>query len=254
VSDWTTTVLLPDTQIPYHDPKMLRALFRFIGDTQPDRVVHVGDFLDAPEPSRWNKGAAGEYKGTLQKSLDVASGLLADLRAVYDGPVVLKLGNHDRRIQDYVRRYAPALDCLRNLEFEELINADRHGVEVVHGLYEVAPGWLVAHGDEGSLSRIAGNTAAGLATKFGKSVVCGHTHRAGLVPVATGYNGNVRSRWGLEVGHAMDVKQAGYLKGGSANWQQAFGILRVKGRTVLPELVPVVDRRFVVDGAVYEWK
>lgn len=254
MSDWTTTVLLPDTQIPYHDPRFLRALFRFIGDSQPDRVVHVGDFLDAPEPSRWNKGAAGEYAGTLQKSLDTASGLLGELRAVYSGPVVLKLGNHDRRIQDYVKRYAPALGPLRALEFEALIEAEKHSVEVVHDVYEVAPGWLVAHGDEGSLSRIAGNTAAGLTTKFGASVACGHTHRAGLVPVTTGYNGRVQSRFGLEVGHAMDVRKAGYLKGGSANWQQAFGILRVKGRTVLPELVPVVDRRFVVDGAVYEWK
>jgi UDP-2,3-diacylglucosamine pyrophosphatase LpxH len=254
VNDWTTIALLPDSQVPYHDPKFMRALIRFVGDSQPDKVVHVGDFLDAPEPSRWNKGAAGEYAGTLQDSLDKASGLLGELRAVYGGPVVLKMGNHDRRIQDYVRRYAPALGSLRNLEFEELIQADAHSVEVVHGLYDVAPGWIVAHGDEGSLSRIAGATAAGLATKFGKSVVCGHTHRAGLIPASTGYNGNVRSRWGLEVGHAMNVRQADYLKGGSANWQQAFGILRVKGRTVLPELVPVVDRRFVVDGAVYEWK
>jgi UDP-2,3-diacylglucosamine pyrophosphatase LpxH len=249
-----TIVLLPDFQVPFEDRKFVKALLRFVGDSQPDKVVHVGDFLDAPEPSRWNKGAAGEYSNTLQKSLDQASGLLGELRAVYGGPVVLKMGNHDRRIQDYVRRYAPALGSLRALEFEDLINADEHFVEVVHGLYDVAPGWIVAHGDEGSLSRSAGGTAAGLAAKFGVSVACGHTHRAGLVPAATGYNGNVRSRWGLEVGHAMDVKQAGYLKGGAANWQQAFGILRVKGRTVLPELVPVVDKRFVVDGAVYEWK
>lgn len=254
MNDWTTTVLLPDTQIPYHDPKMLRALFRFIGDSQPDRVVHVGDFLDAPEPSRWNKGAAGEYAGTLQKSLNTAASVLSELRAAYDGPVVLKLGNHDRRIQDYVKRYAPALEPLEALEFENLIKADRFDVEVVHGLYEVAPGWVVAHGDEGSLSRIAGNTAAGLAVKFGTSVACGHTHRAGLVPIGTGYNGRVQSRFGLEVGHAMDVRKAGYLKGGSANWQQAFGILKTQGRTTIPHLVTVVDRRFVVDGAVYEWK
>jgi UDP-2,3-diacylglucosamine pyrophosphatase LpxH len=254
VNDWTTTVLLPDFQVPYHDPKMVKALIRFIGDTQPDRVVHVGDFLDAPEPSRWNKGAAGEYAGTLQASLDKATAILDELQAVFSGPKVLKKGNHDRRIEEYVKRYAPALGPLRALEFESLIEAEKYGIEVVDGLYEVAPGWIVAHGDEGSLSRSAGGTAAGLANKFGVSVACGHTHRAGLVPVATGYNGRVRSRWGLEVGHAMDVKQAGYLKGGSANWQQAFGILRVKGRTVLPELVPVVDKRFVVDGAVYEWK
>jgi UDP-2,3-diacylglucosamine pyrophosphatase LpxH len=255
LSKWQTIVCLPDFQVPYHDPKFIRAMFRFIADAQPDKVVHVGDFLDAPEPSRWSKGAAGEYAGTLQKSLDTAFDVLIDLRAAFpSGPVVLKMGNHDRRISDYVKRYAPALGPLRALDFERLIHAGGLGVEISHGVHEVAPGWLVAHGDEGSLSRIAGNTAAGLAQKFGKSVVCGHTHRAGLVPHSTGYNGKNRSLWGLEVGHAMDVKRAGYLKAGSANWQQAFGILRTNGRTTIPELVTVVDRRFSVEGAVYEWK
>lgn len=254
MNDWTTTVLLPDTQIPYHAPGFLKALFRYIGDSQPDKVVHVGDFLDAPEPSRWSKGAAGEYAGTLQKSLDTAFDVLADLRALYQGPLVLKMGNHDRRIQDYVTRYAPALGPLRALDFGKLIQADVLGVEIVQGMYEVAPGWLVAHGDEGSLSQIAGGTAASLARKFGMSIACGHTHRAGLIPMGTGYNGKVTPRFGMEVGHAMDIKQAGYLKGGSANWQQGFGILRVRGRETHPQLVTVVGKRFVVDGAVYEWK
>jgi UDP-2,3-diacylglucosamine pyrophosphatase LpxH len=254
LSYWKTVVCVPDTQIPYQDTKFLKALWRFVADSQPDKVVHVGDFLDSPEPSRWSKGAAGEYAGTLQKSLDQAANVLADLRAVYGGPVVLKMGNHDRRIADYVKRYAPALAPLEALRFESLIQADAHGVEVVHGVYEVAPGWIVAHGDEGTLSRIAGGTAAGLAAKFGASVVCGHTHRAGLIPHSTGYNGKSRSLWGMEVGNAMNIKGAGYLKAGSANWQQAFGLLRTNGKTTIPELVPVVDRRFTVDGATYEWK
>lgn len=254
MSIWKTTICVPDTQIPYQDTRFLRELWRFISDSQPDAVVHVGDFLDAPEPSRWNKGAAGEFAPTLQKSLDQAHRLLVDLRAVYDGPVTLKMGNHDRRIADYVKRYAPALAPLRALEFESLIRADETNVTVAHGVVEIAPGWVVAHGDEGSLSRIAGQTAAGLAQKFGKSVVCGHTHRAGLVPHSTGYNGKSWTLFGMEVGHAMDIRKAGYLKAGAANWQQSFGILRTNGKTTIPELVPVVDKRFTVDGVTYEWK
>lgn len=254
MSTWKTILILPDYQVPYHDVKLVRTLTRLAGDLQPDKVVHVGDFLDSPEPSRWNKGAAGEYAGTLQKSLDQANDVLIDLRVAYSGPIVLKMGNHDRRIQDYVRRYAPALAPLRALDFGRLVGADRLDVEIVNGLYDAAPGWLVAHGDEGSLSRYAGGTAAGLAQKFGKSIVCGHTHRAGLIPHSSGYNGRVATRFGMEVGHAMDVKQAGYLKGGSANWQQAFGVLRTNGKTTIPTLVPVIDRRFSLDGTVYDVK
>lgn len=252
---WETIVCLPDFQVPYHDPKLIRAMFRLISDVQPSKVIHVGDFLDSPEPSRWSRGAAGEYAGTLQKSLDTAFDVLADLRAAFpSGPVVLKMGNHDRRISDYVTKYAPALGPLRALEFERLIHADALGVEVSHGLYDVAPGWLVAHGDEGTLSRIAGGTAAGLAAKFGRSVVCGHTHRAGLIPKSTGYNGKTYPVFGMEVGHAMDIKRAGYLKGGAADWQQAIGVLHTNGRTTIPALIPVVDRKFAFDGTVYEAK
>jgi predicted phosphodiesterase len=47
--------------------------------------------------------------------------------------------------------------------------------------YEI-PGtnWVMAHGDEGNISQHAGITALNLAKKWGKSVLCGHTHRLGM--------------------------------------------------------------------------
>jgi hypothetical protein len=45
----------------------------------------------------------------------------------------------------------------------------------------------------------------------------------------------------MEVGHMMDMKKAGYLRAGSANWQQAFGVIEVDGRNVRPSLVPIVN-------------
>jgi UDP-2,3-diacylglucosamine pyrophosphatase LpxH len=38
----------------------------------------------------------------------------------------------------------------------------------------------MGHGDEGRLYNHAGQTALGLATRTGKNVVCGHTHRQGI--------------------------------------------------------------------------
>ena len=55
----------------------------------------------------------------------------------------------------------------------------------------------------------------------------------------------------MEVGHAMDVKRAGYLGDGAANWQQAVGILHVSGSRVQPQLIPVTGGRFIVDGREY---
>ena len=54
-------VVLSDLQIPYQDNKAVDATLDFIRYYKPDQLWCVGDELDAPEPSRWNKGMAGEY-------------------------------------------------------------------------------------------------------------------------------------------------------------------------------------------------
>ena len=56
-------VIIPDTQMPYDDRKALKAMVRFIGDYQPDEVIHIGDLMDFPQPSRWNKDTAGQAEG-----------------------------------------------------------------------------------------------------------------------------------------------------------------------------------------------
>ena len=60
-------VVLSDIQAPYHDARLVTNIQRFVKDYKPDELYCVGDEADAPEPSRWTKGRAGEYAGTLQK-------------------------------------------------------------------------------------------------------------------------------------------------------------------------------------------
>jgi hypothetical protein len=59
--------------------------------------------------------------------------------------------------------------------------------------------------------------------------------------------------YGFEVGNIMDLKQATYLKGGSANWQSGFGILYIDKGKVTPVPVPMIGNSFVVEGKVYKW-
>jgi hypothetical protein len=47
----------------------------------------------------------------------------------------------------------------------------------------------MGHGDEGRLYNHAGQTALGLATRTGKNVVCGHTHRQGISSASHGFAG-----------------------------------------------------------------
>jgi predicted phosphodiesterase len=250
-------VIISDTQMPYEDRKAVKALIRFIADYQPDELVHIGDIVDYPQPSRWNKDSRGEFEGSIYADSDYTKKhLLEPIRDVYDGPFKAHKGNHDERPEDYLRKYAPALAESNAFGVDKLLDFDGFGIELLPSFYRFAPGWTMTHGHKGmiSLSRIAGNTALNAAKKFGDSVIMGHTHRLGIGSHSTGYDGEVKTLTGFEVGHLMNPKLASaqYLKGGTANWQQGFGLANVDGRHVHASAVPILGRKFIVDGTTYQ--
>ena len=188
--------------------------------------------------------------------MNASKNILAGIRDVFDGKFSIVRSNHDDRLELYIQACAPGLSTIDALRIENLAGFNEYEVDFVRDeVVELALGWVMAHGDEGSLSPSAGKTAFGLAkNKFGVSTVCGHTHRAGMTSESTGYNGKIRNTLtGLEVGHFMDLTKADYLKkkGVAANWQQAFGILEVYGDKVYPRLVTVDSGNFSVDGQLY---
>lgn len=248
-------IVLPDMQIPYHDKKVVRAMQQFVAEYEPDKLLCVGDEADSPEPSRWNKGSAGEFAGTLQKGLDDTAAIMKGFKeAIGDKEFHVMRSNHGDRIENYVNRYAPALASLRDLEYSKLLGYRENEITYHDKIWSFAPGWVLAHGDEGNLIKTAGGTALSLARKTGSSVVCGHTHRLGIQHEHSGFNGKIQNRlFGVEVGHFMDLSKASYLNTGSANWQQGFSILYIDKGKVTPSVVPVSGRSFIVEGQKYEW-
>lgn len=247
-------IVLADLQVPYQDPDYVRVMAKFVkaqrtsGKYRRVEVGQIGDLMDQPEPGRWNKGAAGEYAGTFW------SGVRETRRIVelfqFDW---IKVGNHDRRVEDYINQYAPALggdDSEWNLD--SLLKLPRK--TVLHRKpFEVAPGWIAAHGDEGGSSQVAGRTAFGLTPRWDKSVICGHTHRAGTVSHTVGLGEENRRRiTGMEVGNGMLESSATYIKSAAPNWQKGFGVLVVdRGRTYDHLIMMHPDCSFTFDGRIY---
>jgi predicted phosphodiesterase len=248
-------VVLSDIQAPAHDVKAVQAVQQFVKDYQPDELYCVGDEADMPEPSRWNKGTFGEYAGTFQKGLDTVTKIMGGFReALGDKPFHTMRSNHGDRLRHYVSRYAPALSSLRSLDYETILGYREYDITYHDRIWNFAPGWALAHGDEGNLIRTAGGTALSLAKRTGVSIVCGHTHRQGLQHEHTSVNGKLTNTlYGFEVGHLMDLSKAGYLKTGGANWQEGFGILYVDDKKVTPVAIPIHGRSFVVEGKKYSW-
>lgn len=239
-------VLWPDTHHSDQHTKAVQNLVRYIGDSQPDEVCILGDFLDMKAPARWSKGRAEEYAaGSLKRELAAAYGTLALLRTRFDGRVTFIVGNHEARYENYLNAYAPAIAGISKT-LPELLRLDDYGVTLMDQPYRIAPGVVAIHGD--LLRANAGASALAEVGRHGMSVVQGHTHRLGLV-----YQTHGATRFALEAGHLSDIRKASYLSfPGVANWQNGFGSLRVSGNTVSPAIHKVsMQGAFTVDGETY---
>ncbi|MFE1095864.1 metallophosphoesterase [Streptomyces smyrnaeus] len=246
-----TVLLIPDTHVPEHHTGAVANIAALIGEIEPAGVVHTGDFLNLDAPSRWSKGTINEFAGNVHQEREQGKRVLDLWFSDYYGYKGLHVGNHDRRISDYLRKYAPAVADMPEWEYGRLLDLDSFGAEVRDSIHPLAPGWVSTHGDnrEIKLSPDAGKTAYNAAVKYDVNVVCGHTHRAGIVQTSHGYNGRMKAKIGMEIGHVTDMRKVSYLGTGYANWQMALGLVHVNGRKVQPQLILVSpDGSFTYDG------
>lgn len=242
---WRTKIVIPDVHVPYQHKAAIRNLTGFIGDVQPDEVAILGDFADFKAVARWSRDLPDEVESNLQDEFDQASAVLAGFRAQFAGPIKFMNGNHENRLENYMRQHAKGLLSLRCLSVAEQLRLPDLGIEHFDGTvpYEIAPDWWMIHGLR--LRQQAGLSAYAMLALFGHSVVQGHSHRAGIVPLTTD-----KRRFAMECGHLSDVTKQAYLDfRGVANWQLAFGMLHIKGDRVVPQLIWVQqDGSFLYDG------
>jgi len=245
-----TAFVVPDLQVPLHDPAFVNSLVGVANYLQPDILVFIGDLSDSTEVSRWVKGRAGEYSGQLQAAFDATAEIVSRFRTAVgdDCEMILIDSNHDERTKKYVSENAPALSSLRSLDFNSLIGLDRSKVSYVRGPMEFLPGVLAVHGHERAYSSIPGKYGLDRVREYGSNLVYGHTHTPLLVTTAIGTGDNRANRWAMNVGHGMDMSKASYLKDGYATWAQAFGIIEHDGFKAYPNLIMAMGGKFYLDG------
>ena len=234
-------------QVPYHDERAVRNVAAFIRRFKPDQVITIGDEIDMPQVSRWTENTPGWFEQTLASDRDATVEILWDLQ-VTD----MIRSNHTDRLYNVIMKKIPAFLALPELKFEKFMKLDELGIKFHRKPLEFATDWIAIHGDEGSVKPTPGLTALDAARKHGKSVVCGHTHRAGQ-SAFTEASGGVLGRVlrGVEVGNLMQFSKAGYMKG-TGNWQQAFAVFYVDKKTVTNTIVHIEkDGSFVFEGKRY---
>jgi hypothetical protein len=245
------TVVVPDLQVPYHDPVAVKNVAAYIKAVRPDSVVTLGDEIDLPQISRWTENTPGWYEQTLAADRDEAVEVLWSLVEHTKDAHMIR-SNHTDRLYNVIMKKIPAFLALPELRFEKFMKLDELGITYHKKPYAIAKGIVAVHGDEQSVKPTPGLTALEAARRHGISVICGHTHRAGQSAFTEASGGRIgRILRGWEAGHLMDVRQAHYTKG-TMNWQQAFIIIEEIGTNVQVSIINLEkDGTFVVSGKRY---
>jgi len=245
------TVVVPDLQVPYHDPIAVKNVAAYIKAVRPDSVVTLGDEIDLPQISRWTESTPGWYEQTLAADRDEAVEVLWSL-VEHSKEAHMIRSNHTDRLYNVIMKKIPAFLALPELRFEKFLKLDELGITYHKKPYAIARGIVAVHGDEQSIKPQPGLTALEAARRQGISVICGHTHRAGQSAFTEASGGKIgRILRGWEGGHLMDVRQAHYTKG-TMNWQQAFIVIEEIGTNVQVSIINLEkDGTFVVSGKRY---
>lgn len=235
-------LICSDLQIPFQFDAAIRNLKKLVKVFKFDLVLNVGDELDLNTLSKFSQGKAESFKQTLDADRQLCQDILFDLKTD-----VVSRSNHGDRLYKSLMAI-PGLMELPELQYDKFLNFDDLGIYYARKPFEI-PGtdFVLAHGDEGTLSRVGGTTALNLAKRWGKSCIIGHTHRMGYQCQSEAFKGRLeRVLVGVEVGHTCDMKRVSYLAkyGQYANWQAGVVIMMVKRGNVSFEMV-----RFNTDGS-----
>lgn len=208
---------IPDIHWPYHNSDAVS----YILDAAygGDLICFIGDDVDADSIMRHTR--APDRKTTLfEQCRGFSSNILAKVRKQNpDARIIKILGNHEEdRLQRFIWNKCPELADIPYLSWATLLDADKYGVEVVPRSGLLIHGKRVKHGDVAIKG--AGNSARREMEEHWCDGISGHTHRYGVYQRTT-KEGNT-FRW-AEIGHAMDVVTAEYVKA-TPDWCLSGGL------------------------------
>lgn len=220
-------IVIGDTHVPFHDPKVWSIVCQVAKDLKPDVVVHLGDLIDCWQISDFDKDP--NRKSSLQDDIDEGVKLLAMLeKAAPHAAFYLLEGNHEDRLRRTIwRMSAQQRELLALRTFKEgmtwaslLKEAGAGNWKFVpttgQARVDILPEFITKHGSV--VRRWSGQSAKAEWERYGCSGISGHTHRSGLF-YTDDYNG--AHVW-IENGCTC-LLEAEYTE--DPNWQQGFTVL-----------------------------
>ena len=175
--DMSTKVLwMSDVHVPFHSIEAVTAALEVGVMEQVDCIFLGGDFMDFYAISSYEKDPR---KRSFMEELKTGKEMLQRIREVFPEQAIFFLvGNHEERLEKYMRVKAPELLDCEAFQIEELLDLRSLGIHVIKDKRMVHAGDLtLLHGHE--FGRGSGGVfpARSLLNKAHTAAICGHWHR-----------------------------------------------------------------------------
>lgn len=194
-----SVLVISDTQAPFHHKKTISFLKKLKKKYKPNKVIHIGDLVDAYCLSAYlcNPDALSKVD-----ELDKTRKFIKELGKVFPEMVVIR-GNHDRRLQNAAKNAGMPSQVIKT--WKEILEAP-DGWEWKDEY--LRKGVLYQHGDEKGAG--GGLAAMNRAKINGINTVAGHLHTNASIMY---FANRSTLLWGMHVGALIDDKAIGFEYG-----------------------------------------
>lgn len=243
-------LFIPDTHVPYHDKKAFNLMLKAMKDFKPDHSIILGDFMDMYSVSSHSKDPKRSLD--LKGEVDGTKEALRQVKALGAKNNVFVSGNHEDRLERYLRDKAPEL--YEFISIPEVLELNKMGFKYVPYKDHYKLGKLNVTHDTGQAGRYAHYKAM---DSFQHNVIIGHTHRLGYA-----VEGNAQGERHVTAmfGWLGDVEATDYMHKikYTRDWSHGFGIGYLDKETNVVYVVPVPiinhgkQYSCVVEGKLYK--
>lgn len=227
-------LILSDIHFPFHDQAALLTALEYGVKAKCDTVVLNGDTIENYGVSRWEPDPR---RRDLQSELQACREGIAMIRAAFPkADMYFKFGNHDDRLEAYLKRNAPLLLSVPECSLESLLKLDELKIKIVKSKQVIKSGkLLILHGHElprGLASPVC--AAKRLYDRLRTTSICGHFHQhsnyTDAIGIISAGDKKVTSCW--TTGCLCDLSPEYAI---SNNWTHGFAIqdLRADGDFML---------------------
>lgn len=238
-------LFIPDCHVPYHDTKAFALMLKAGKAFKPDHTIILGDFADFYGVSSHSKDPNRALK--LKEEVEAAKAALDQVKALGAKNNVFVAGNHEDRLERYLRDKAPELYNYISIPY--ILELKQKGFSYTPYKQAYKIGKLNITHDAGNAGKDAHYKAL---QTFQHNIIIGHTHRIGY---AVEGNANGERHVTAMLGWLGDVKEIDYMHRVKAekDWSLGFGIgyLDRSNGTVYVTPVPIINGTCLINGTVY---